>query len=162
MPLLFSGTAITTEDTSGDMSVLEILGFVGVAIQFFWFGNRQRWVEQSASTPPGNLRELTPMTSDQSDMIRSLQMPAAYAHPVGAIEVLQTHISWVFLTGEFAYKIKKAVNLGFVDFSMLERRHFFCQEELHSIDAWPPSFISMCYPSPAGPRHRESVETASR
>ena len=50
--------------------------------------------------------------------------------PSTEITVLQTHISWVVLTGPFAYKIKKPVNLGFVDFSTLAQRRFFCQEEL--------------------------------
>lgn len=45
-------------------------------------------------------------------------------------ELIETHISWVLLSGKFAYKIKKSLNLGFVDFSTLARRHFCCQEEL--------------------------------
>jgi aminoglycoside phosphotransferase family enzyme/predicted kinase len=53
-----------------------------------------------------------------------------YAHPTTEIVVVQTHISWVVLTGPYAYKLKKPVNLGFVDFSTLAKRHFFCQEEL--------------------------------
>lgn len=44
--------------------------------------------------------------------------------------MIQTHISWVFLSGEYAYKVKKTVNLGFVDFSTLEKRYHFCQQEL--------------------------------
>lgn len=46
------------------------------------------------------------------------------------IEIVETHISVVFLTGEFAYKIKKPVNFGFLDFSTLEKRKHFCEEEL--------------------------------
>ncbi len=45
-------------------------------------------------------------------------------------EVKETHISWVVLTGRDAYKIKKSVNLGFLDFSSLAARHFYCSEEL--------------------------------
>src|SRR5450759_1174827 len=45
-------------------------------------------------------------------------------------KVEETHISWVVLTGHDAYKIKKAVDLGFLDFSTLQARHFFCTEEL--------------------------------
>jgi len=56
--------------------------------------------------------------------------PDFYDHPVQEIQLIQTHISYVFLTGEFAYKVKKPVNFGFLDFSSLEKRHFFCQEEL--------------------------------
>ena len=55
---------------------------------------------------------------------------AAYPSSVGRIEMLETHISWVFLAGDFAYKIKKPVNLGFVDFSTLDRRRHFCEEEV--------------------------------
>jgi aminoglycoside phosphotransferase family enzyme/predicted kinase len=54
----------------------------------------------------------------------------AYEHPVGTIELIETHISWVILTGEFAYKIKKPVNLGFLDFSTLAKRRFYCEEEV--------------------------------
>src|SRR5215475_5083653 len=63
-------------------------------------------------------------------LIQGLTDPAVYAHPTTAITVLQTHISWIVLTGPYAYKIKKPVNLGFVDFSILAKRLFFCQEEL--------------------------------
>ncbi|NNK38927.1 MAG: AAA family ATPase [Xanthomonadales bacterium] len=56
--------------------------------------------------------------------------PSAYPHPVGEVQLVETHISWVFLTGDFAYKVKKPVKLGFLDFSTLERRRHFCEEEL--------------------------------
>ncbi|HEU0203583.1 MAG TPA: phosphotransferase, partial [Burkholderiaceae bacterium] len=66
-----------------------------------------------------------------SDPIFSaLRSPAAYPHPVGKVEVIETHISAVLLAGEFAYKLKKPVALGFADFSTLERRRHFCFEEL--------------------------------
>ena len=48
----------------------------------------------------------------------------------GDVEVVETHISWVLLTRNHAYKIKKPVNLGFVDFSTLAQRKFYCEEEL--------------------------------
>ena len=71
------------------------------------------------------------MTNRESiAMIQALRLPAAYPHRVGAVELIETHISWVLLTGEFAYKIKKPVDLGFVDFTTIERRKFFCEEEL--------------------------------
>jgi len=53
-----------------------------------------------------------------------------FRHPVDRFEVIETHISWVVLTGRFAYKIKKPVNLGFCDFTTLEKRRFYCEEEL--------------------------------
>ncbi len=46
------------------------------------------------------------------------------------VEIIETHISWVLLAGEFAFKIKKPVNLGFLDFSTLQSRKFYCEEEL--------------------------------
>jgi len=67
---------------------------------------------------------------DQVTLISALQDPAFFDHPVGDIRLIETHISWVILTGEFAYKIKKAVNFGFLDFSTLEKRHFYCEEEV--------------------------------
>lgn len=63
-------------------------------------------------------------------LIDALRDPAAYPHTVSRIQVRETHISWVVLTGDFAYKIKKPVDLGFADFSTLERRRHFCDEEL--------------------------------
>ncbi len=63
-------------------------------------------------------------------LIQNLMQPDAYDHAVSHIELVETHISWVLLTGSRAYKIKKPVNLGFLDFSTLEKRHFFCDEEL--------------------------------
>ncbi|WP_404367871.1 AAA family ATPase [Marinobacter sp.] len=64
------------------------------------------------------------------DLILALQDPALYDHPVTDFQVLETHISWVILTGHYAYKIKKPMDFGFLDFSTLERRRYFCEEEL--------------------------------
>ena len=66
----------------------------------------------------------------QATLIAALQNPDVFDHPVGEISLLETHISWVILTGEFAYKIKKAVDFGFLDFSTLAKRRYYCQEEL--------------------------------
>lgn len=54
----------------------------------------------------------------------------AYPHAVAAVELAETHISWVFLAGDCAYKVKKPVRLDFLDFSTLELRRHFCEEEL--------------------------------
>ncbi len=62
--------------------------------------------------------------------IQALLHPNRYAHPVRSIQVVETHISWVLLTGDYAYKIKKPLNLGFLDFSSLNKRHHYCLEEL--------------------------------
>lgn len=63
-------------------------------------------------------------------LVLGLLQPRAYSHPVTTVVLIETHISWVFLTGEFAYKVKKPVNLGFLDFSTLKQRLFYCNEEL--------------------------------
>lgn len=64
-------------------------------------------------------------------IVQALLHHEAYPHPTTpVIELVETHISWVFLTGEYAYKLKKPVDLGFLDFSTLERRRHFCHEEL--------------------------------
>ncbi|MEJ2553174.1 MAG: AAA family ATPase [Gammaproteobacteria bacterium] len=63
-------------------------------------------------------------------LIDKLQNSALYDHPVRHFQVIETHISWLLLTGPFAYKIKKPVNLGFLDFSTLEKRRHYCHEEL--------------------------------
>jgi hypothetical protein len=65
-----------------------------------------------------------------SALIEELRDPAAYSHPVEAVQLVETHISSVLLAGTFAYKLKKPVDLGFVDFRTLARRRFFCAEEL--------------------------------
>lgn len=52
--------------------------------------------------------------------------------------MIETHISWVILAGDFVYKIKKPVKLDFLDFRELERRRFFCNEELRLNRYWAP------------------------
>lgn len=63
-------------------------------------------------------------------LIENLQNPTLYDHPVESFELVETHISWVILTGQYVYKIKKPVNFGFLDFSTLEKRHHYCKEEV--------------------------------
>jgi aminoglycoside phosphotransferase family enzyme len=67
---------------------------------------------------------------DQKQIVEALMKPEAYGGDPGSIELVQTHISFVFLTRNFVYKMKKAVNLGFLDFTTLEKRRFFCEKEL--------------------------------
>jgi len=63
-------------------------------------------------------------------LIDALLDPSVWPHPVDEVRLIETHISWVLLAGEFAYKIKKPLDLGFLDFSTLEKRRHFCEEEL--------------------------------
>ncbi|MGB7542844.1 MAG: AAA family ATPase, partial [Burkholderiales bacterium] len=67
---------------------------------------------------------------DHALLIAALRDPRCYPHPVSRIEVIETHISSVLLTGEYAYKVKKPVNLGFLDFTTLDARRRYCEDEL--------------------------------
>lgn len=67
---------------------------------------------------------------DTQRLIRELSRPGAYPHPADDLRTLQTHISVVFLAGSWAYKVKKPVDLGFLDFTTLEKRRHFCREEV--------------------------------
>jgi hypothetical protein len=68
--------------------------------------------------------------TEQTALVAGLCRPEAYPHPVDLVEHLETHISHVFLAGDYAYKVKKDIALGFLDFSTLERRRFYCGEEI--------------------------------
>ncbi len=70
------------------------------------------------------------MTSDSHKLIMALQDPTVWPDCPERVELVETHISWVFLTRDFAWKIKKPVEFDFLDFSTLERRKQFCDEEL--------------------------------
>lgn len=63
-------------------------------------------------------------------LIEKLQNNTLFAHEINHFEVIETHISWVLLTGPYAYKIKKPIDPGFLDFTTLEKRKHFCEEEL--------------------------------
>ena len=65
-------------------------------------------------------------------LIQQMLEPDFYPHAVSEspIRLLQTHVSYVLLTGEFVYKLKKPVNFGFLDYSTLDKRQHFCQEEI--------------------------------
>ncbi len=64
-------------------------------------------------------------------VIQAMLRPEFYPHPVtGEVELMQTHVSYVLLTGDYVYKVKKPVNYGFLDFSDLPKRQHFCHEEL--------------------------------
>ncbi|MCG6897729.1 MAG: AAA family ATPase [Thiocapsa sp.] len=63
-------------------------------------------------------------------LIEALLRPDPYPHPADPVRHIETHISHVFLAGPYAYKLKKPLDLGFLDFSTLERRRHCCEEEL--------------------------------
>ncbi len=70
------------------------------------------------------------MQSSLPRYLCALLEPQAYPHPVAAVQLIETHISWVLLAGEFAYKIKRPVRYAFIDLRDPERRRFLCEEEL--------------------------------
>ncbi|MGB5133877.1 MAG: AAA family ATPase [Prochlorococcaceae cyanobacterium] len=99
-----------------------------------------------------------------SALIDALRRPEAYDHPVDAIAVMQTHISWVLLTGPVAYKIRKPVDLGFVNFTTLERRLHDCREELRLNRRLVPHLylgLAAVVLTEQGPRLQELAEDRS-
>ena len=82
---------------------------------------RSYYVTEAAIEGEGDHREAVEL---------ALSDPTFYPHPVGKIEIEETHISKVFLTGDFVYKVKKPVNLGFLDFTSLEKRRHYCEQEV--------------------------------
>ena len=86
-------------------------------------------------------------------LVRALQNPALYDHPVQGFELIQTHISSVLLTGDYAYKLKKPLDLGFLDFSTLEKRRHFCHEELRLNRRLAPQIYLEVLPITGTPEH---------
>ncbi len=64
------------------------------------------------------------------NLVAALMEPAAYDEPTSTVSLIQTHISWVFITDRFAYKVKKPVDFGYLNFTTLRRRHHYLHEEL--------------------------------
>jgi aminoglycoside phosphotransferase family enzyme len=64
------------------------------------------------------------------DHVQMLLSPPEYPHPVERVQPLQTHISHVLLAGDYVHKIEKPVDMGFLDYTTLEKRRFHCEEEV--------------------------------
>lgn len=64
------------------------------------------------------------------ELIQALLDPKSYPHSPPRVELVQTQMSFVFLVGDLVYKVKKPVNLGYLDYTTLKQRHFFCQKEV--------------------------------
>ena len=84
----------------------------------------------TSSTPASSPAEVVPGSQPMPPTIAALLRPGAYWHPTDGIKLHETHISWVILAGPFAYKIKKPVNFGFLDFTTRERRLADCADEI--------------------------------
>ena len=67
---------------------------------------------------------------DYDKLLKAMSDPAFYPHRPECVQVIQTHISYLFLAGAYVYKVKKAVDFGFLDFTTLQKRKFYCDEEL--------------------------------
>ena len=81
----------------------------------------------------------TPVALPQDAKLpESLLEAAAFPHPVSEVELVETHISWILLADEYAYKIKKPIVLDFLDFGDLDQRHFYCGEEIRLNKPWAP------------------------
>ena len=68
--------------------------------------------------------------SELPTLVQALLNPAMYPDSPREIELVQTQISFAFLTGDYVYKVKKAVDQGFLDFTTLEKRRFYCHQEV--------------------------------
>ncbi len=68
--------------------------------------------------------------SQLPELVKALLKPEAYPEETGAVSLIQTQMSFVFLTDQFVYKVKKPVNLGYLDYSTLEKRRYFCEKEV--------------------------------
>lgn len=102
------------------------------------------------------------LKNDLPQLIRSLHAPACYDHAADPVRVIETHISWVLLTGEFAYKIKKPLDLGFLDFSSLSKRLHACCDEVQLNRRLAPAIYLDVVPitgTPADPHVNGSGET---
>jgi aminoglycoside phosphotransferase family enzyme/predicted kinase len=85
------------------------------------------------------------MSASLPSQLSALLHPAAYSHAVRQVQLVETHISWVFLTGEVAYKVKRPVHFPFVDLRSTERRAFFCAEELRLNRRFAPElYLRVC------------------
>lgn len=67
---------------------------------------------------------------DQNKLVEAMSNPAFYPHRPDSLRLIQTHISYIFVAGQYVYKVKKAVDFGFLDFTSREKRKFYCDEEL--------------------------------
>lgn len=88
-------------------------------------------------------------------LIQALLEPGRYPEPAPRVDLVETHISWVLLAGEFAYKIKKPVTLPFLDFGTLEQRRTFCELELRLNRRFAPALyldVIAISGSPENPR----------
>jgi uncharacterized protein len=97
------------------VSVVFIIGIVLNFVALDWFKESDNTTNENRQLP---------------DLIEAMKHGDFYPHPAKNIQFLQTHISYVFLAGDYAYKIKKELDLGFLNYSTLSVRKYYCEKEL--------------------------------
>ena len=84
------------------------------------------------------------MTAQYPEIIQALLDAKIYPDKTERVELVQTQMSFVFLTGDYVYKIKKPVNLGYLDYTTLDKRLFFCRRELElNQRLWPEIYLAV-------------------
>lgn len=85
------------------------------------------------------------MSDSLPPTLQGLLGRSAYPHPSGEVDLVTTHVSWVFLAGDYAYKVKRPVRYPFIDLTSLERRRFLCEEELRLNRRFAPElYVEVC------------------
>jgi aminoglycoside phosphotransferase family enzyme len=80
-----------------------------------------------------------------SELIQALLDPRVYPHSPQRVELAQTQMSLIFLAGDYVYKVKKPVDLGYLDYTTLEKRHFYCRREVElTADSAPMPIQAWC------------------
>jgi aminoglycoside phosphotransferase family enzyme len=99
------------------------------------------------------------MSGTQPFDIHELLRPEAFEHAAEDPKLIETHVSWVVLSGPFAYKIKKAIKLDFLDATDLAHRRFLCEEELRLNRRFAPELYLdvVAMPRSAVGAHRSST-----
>jgi aminoglycoside phosphotransferase family enzyme len=92
-----------------------------------------------------------------ADKVAFLRQAGSYPEPTTQVDAVETHMSWVFLTDAFAYKLKKPVRYDYLDFSTLEARRLDCEEELRLNRRLAPEVYLAVVPLMLGPDGRLSL-----
>lgn len=97
-----------------------------------WTTTLKKWktFSKKPNSPPAAGLFFHEVFMDHPHIVERMTRPDFYPHRPQKVEAVQTHISYVFIAGDYVYKVKKPVNFGFLDFTTLEKRKFYCEEEL--------------------------------
>ena len=95
-------------------------------------------------------------------LVEALRDPIRFPHPTSRVRVIETHVSYIVLTGSRAYKIKKPLRLDFLDFTSLASRRRACEDELRLNRRTAPDLYLRVARSPAPPTRRTSTAPATR